>query len=205
MTLPGRVVDLNGNVVHEGELLSSTFLCPGQVFEIPNAVYYFAFAKFGIFGEAYAGMAGDVRHLRELGFLVLRDTAPAMSPEQFLEAVGGLSDAKELHGLLALSHGTNSSLTGPQGNVWRVLYDDIEEAANYGLGLVIINACGSSQGAAQLCSGRGICKGHVGRYDPSDGWAWLIGEPPGADGVRAKDVIKPGQQGTRLIPRVRSR
>jgi hypothetical protein len=65
------------------------------------------------------------------------------------------------------------------------------------LGLVIINACYSQNGAGSLKSSIGIAKGHLGIHDPSNGWSWLRGFGPGTPVIHPKDVLKPGNQGTR--------
>jgi hypothetical protein len=168
-------------------------------------MYWAGDANFLSFGKWWVGWNQDGNYFRARGFLVQKmDSASAHGKKDqkkgasgvagsLLDAeVGSMTEGSELHGLMIQAHGTTATVAGG------IAYSDIAGALKYKLGLAIINACDSQDGATSLAATpNGIAKGHTGWHDPSGGWAWVKGLAPGTPLIHPQDVLRPGDQATK--------
>ena len=165
-------------------------------FEIPNVVFLAWFGEWGRLGKKYMRWAANARRLRSLGYDVVsfdndryqRDKAE-LAKFDFFERLERCSREKALYALYMMGHGSQDAIgslnprffwnrtLGPQ---WQVSYTrvaravgatsrdlSIQDALNYQLGALVVQACASENpGARELVSSGGRFWGAAGIYVP---------------------------------------
>ena len=143
----------------------------------------------------------------------------ARATAAFVDALGNISKARDLHGFIVGSHGGKGGFETQKSSNKKtkyagfdVEYKDISDALKYKLGFVLINACYSSGGVEMLKSTNGIGGGHEGVATPFNriatgiwGTVWCT-KKKGHDfwestlWINPDELIQPPTQGTGNCP-----
>lgn len=186
--------------------------CDIPEFEVPNTMVTIWAGEMGIFGRLFVTFGKEEKYLKSLGFRVLpvsqghpnAQLGPVpMSSSIVYSILEETSADKELHGVFGWGHGQTpfcgfgSRLDGLGGVAieedMKYYYDVIEKKTAYHFGLTLINACYSEKGSRKLTAQNGKTRGHSGILDPTNTNAFGP-----CDIIWLKDLIKPGDQGTKV-------
>jgi hypothetical protein len=185
------------------ELSATSPLAAGQVFGVPNRVLMLWTGDLRWLGRLAVGWEGERRYLEERGFNVREERVEKLGPnteEDLLELFAKETEAKHLHGLFVTGHG-NKYLFG-----WRnelgLCYADVRDRLRYRLGLVILNVCNGGWRAGEtdgiVAGGRDLLSSSPGaRFHGVKHWLFPRVFFFGGHARRVRDVLRPGEQGTR--------
>ncbi len=203
LSVPTMQVALtDGRVVAVGELTANDVLAPGQEVGVPNRVLMLWTGDLGWLGRLAVGWGRERAYLERLGFNVQEVRVEERGPtrqEDVLELFRVGTEEGALHGLFVTGHG-NKGLFG-----WRdklgLAYFEIEDRLRYGLGLVVLNVCDGGWCRAdgeEMAGGRDLISTSAGaRFHGVKHWLFPRVFFVSGHARRARDVLRPGEQGTR--------
>lgn len=211
LTVPTETVRrADGTEVPPDRLGPDEALAAGQAFEVPNRVLMVWTGDLGWFGRWAVRWNRDRDYLGWRGFQAVEEVVDAPDDGTLARLLGDIartSKLKELHGLFVTGHGSPWSF-GCKGAAFCVPYVDLSQALSYRLGLVAINACQGGWSKKDCSGGQWPEELEVGGRD-------LVSSSPAAKfwGVRRlmiprlmflgmdtrhpRDLVRPGEQGTR--------
>src|SRR5436190_15860121 len=118
---------------------------PGRRFHIPNTVVMIWAGEMGWFGQRVTAWRKDISWLEERGFHVVEVDHREMSDYEALARIRdyGHREGKHpaaLHGLIVTAHGDPTYFTAKTkgDSDWVITYEELDEAIEYGLALVLI-------------------------------------------------------------------
>jgi hypothetical protein len=148
LRLPGGSVKVVGGGTKTLATLNvyTDVIALGEQVEIPNTVVMMAAPEGAKVGKQFMNWGNDYRHLKYLGFNVVRYESYRTTPEDFLSAMKDLGNEGAIHGFMFIGHGHPGGISsgkcgGPKNTTWSVFYSDLENAFGYQLPFVLLNCC----------------------------------------------------------------